>query len=77
MSEISLDDTPMRPPSQLPLPARSPIQNIVEIFSVMAAPLVSRFPHKALEMFMYLASIVRAERNFDGQRWVAYNRCYS
>ena len=50
---------------------------LVEIFSVMAAPLVSRFPHKALEMFMYLASIVRAERNFDGQRWVAYDRCYS
>ena len=42
----------------------------------MAALLASRFPEKAPELFAYQASIVRAERNFDDRRWVAYDRCY-
>ena len=42
----------------------------------MAALLASRFPESAPELFAYQASIVRAEWNFDGRCWVAYNRCY-
>ena len=42
----------------------------------MAALLVSRFPEKAPELFAYQASIIRAERNFEGRRWVTYNRCF-
>jgi hypothetical protein len=74
MSEISLDDPLPPTPGQPPL-----LQNIsvwVEKFSVMAALLVSRFPQKAPELFAYQASIIRAERNFDDRRWVAYDRCY-
>ena len=79
MSEISLDDIPTQVPGQPPLPARPPVQNIsfwVEKFSIMAALLVSRFLQKAPELSACMASIVRAERNFDGRRWVAYDRCY-
>ena len=79
MSEISLDDPPTQAPGHPPLPARPPIQNIsvwIEKFSVMAALLASRFPEKAPELFAYQASMVRAERNFDDHRWVAYDRCY-
>ena len=66
-------------PGQPPLPARPPVQNIsiwVEKFSVMAAFLTSRFPEKVPELFAYQASIMRAECNFDGRRWVAYDRCF-
>lgn len=79
MSEISLDELSTNAPGQPPLPARPPVQDIsvwIEKFSVMAALLASRFPEKAPELFAYQASIVRAERNFDGCRWVAYDRCY-
>ena len=40
---------------------------------IMAALLASRFPEKAPELFAYQASIVRAERNFNDRRWVAYD----
>ena len=40
-------------------------------------PTVSpRFPEKAPELFAYQASIIRAERNYDDKRWVAYDRRY-
>ena len=42
----------------------------------MAALLSSLFPEKAPELLAYQASIVRAERNFDDCRWVAYDRCF-
>ena len=79
MSDITLDDLPTPGPGQPPLPARPPIQDIttwVEKFSLMAAILATRFPEKAPELFAYQASIVRAERNFEGRRWVTYDRCY-
>ena len=38
--------------------------------------LCSRFPEKAPELFAYAATIVRAERNYEGQRWVIYDRQY-
>ena len=40
----------------------------------MAATLVTRFPNKAAELFVYQASIIRAERHFEPGRWVTYNR---
>ena len=42
----------------------------------MAAILTSRFPGKAPELFAYQASIVRAEWNYEGKQWVAYDRQY-
>lgn len=77
MAELTVDDTPPHIPGRAPLPARLPITDIshwVERFSLMAAVLCSRFPDKAAEMFAYQATIVRAERNYEGQRWVIYDR---
>ena len=42
----------------------------------MLAVLSTRFPEKAPELFSYQASILRAERNYDDKRWVAYDRRY-
>ena len=33
-----------------------------------------RFPEKAPEFFAYQATVVRAERNYEGKRWVTYDR---
>jgi len=79
ISEISVDAEPSANPTRAPAPARLPITDIsvwVERFSLMAAVLVSRFPDKAAELFAYQASIVRAERNYEGKRWVLYDRQY-
>lgn len=79
MTEITLDDFPSSTAGHPPLPARPPIQDIsvwLERYSIMAALLSSRFPEKAPELFAYQASIVRAERNYDDRRWVAYDRRY-
>ena len=40
----------------------------------MAAVLATRFPEKAPELFAYQATIVRAERNYEGKRLVSYDR---
>ena len=40
----------------------------------MAAVMVMRFPDKAPELFAYQASIIRAERNYEGKRWVIYDQ---
>jgi len=42
----------------------------------MAAIFTTRFLEKAPELFAYQASIVRAERNYEGNQWVAYDRQY-
>ena len=79
MSEISLDEPTTTSPGFPPAPPKQPIQDIsrwVEKFSLMAAVLSTRFPEKAPELFAYQAAIVRAERNFEGNRWVSYDRCY-
>ena len=39
----------------------------VERFAVMAAILATHFPEKAPEFFVYMATIVRAERNYEGE----------
>jgi len=40
----------------------------------MVALVVTRFPHKAPQLFAYQAAIARAERNYEAGRWVAYDR---
>jgi len=35
--------------------------------------LATRFPEKAPELFAYQATIVQAERNYDGKRWVSHD----
>lgn len=79
MTEITLDELPSNSAGHPPLPARPPIQDIsvwLERYSIMAALLSARFPEKAPELFAYQSSIVRAERNYDDRRWVAYDRRY-
>ena len=75
MNEISSDNPHLLSPATHPCPPWKPIQDIsrwVEKFSVMAAVLTTRYPEKAPELLAYQASIVRAERNFDDNRWVSY-----
>jgi hypothetical protein len=79
MSEVTVDDMSPQVPGHPPPPARLPITDIsqwIERYSLMAAVLCSKFPDKAGELFAYQASIVRAERNYEGKRWVAYDRQY-
>ena len=75
MAEITADDdTPSVVGRTQP---RLPVTNIsqwLERFSLMAAILATRFPEKAPEFFAYQAMIVRAERNYEGSRWVVYDR---
>ena len=69
MAEISTDE-PVATNQGRPNPPKLPITDIriwLEKFSMMAAVLVARFPEKAPEIFAYQATIVRAERNYDGQ----------
>ena len=77
MAEVSLDSEPVPVPGRPPPPGRTPVQDIsqwIERFSLMAATLTTRFPEKAPEFFAYQATIVRAERNYEEGRWVAYDR---
>ena len=77
MSEISVNDEPPQTPGRPPAPARPPVQEIsqwIERFSLFAAVLCTRFPEKAPELWAYQATIVRAERNYEGKRWVTYDR---
>ena len=79
MSEVTVDDVSPQVPGCPPPPARLPITDIsqwIERYSLMAAVLCSKFPDKAGELFAYQASIVRAERNYEGKRWVAYDYQY-
>ena len=64
---------PGRPPPPV-RPAITDISQWVERFSLMATILATRFPLKAPEFWAYQATIVRAERNYEGTRWVAYDR---
>ena len=36
--------------------------------------LATRFPEKAPELFAYQATIIWVERNYEGKRWVLYDR---
>ena len=77
MSEVTMDTLPELT-SYRPLPPSRPLvvdtSHWVERYSAMAALLATRFPHKAPELFAYMATIVRAKRNYEPRRWVAYDR---
>ena len=45
----------------------------VERFAVTAAILATHFPEKAPEFFVYMATIVRAERNYEGEHRIVYD----
>ena len=75
MAEVSADATAEQVPGRSP--GRPPVVDIsqwVELFSLMAAVIVTQIPHKAPELFAYQVTIVRAERNYEAGRWVAYDR---
>ena len=79
MVEISADDDLPQEngrPASSSRPPRTNISQWLERHSVMAAILATRFPEKALELLVYQAAIIRAERNYEGKQWVAYDRQY-
>jgi hypothetical protein len=49
------------------------ISILIERYSLMAAILATRFPDKARELFTYQATIVQADRNYEGKRWVKHD----
>ena len=49
-----------------------PVTSIFEKYSRMAAVLSTHFLEKTAELFAYQATVVRAERNYEGSRWVIY-----
>ena len=55
-------------------PLITEIPQWIERYSVMAGLLCKRFPHKAPELFVYLASTVYVERCYESGRWLAYDR---
>ena len=76
MAEVSAEDPPPGNTTR-PTPPKIPITDIsqwLEKYSVMAAVLAQRFPEKAPELFAYQAYIIRCERNYQRQQWVAYDR---
>ena len=76
MAEITLDEDVPSTPGR-PATSRLPVTDIsiwLEKFSIMAAIMCTRFPEKAPELLAYQASIIRAERNYEGKQWVAYDR---
>ena len=77
MSEVTLDMPPDPNPGRPPTPGRPLINELsqwIEQYSVMAGLLCKQFPHKAPELFAYLASIVYAERCYESGRWLAYDQ---
>lgn len=77
MCEVSPDAAPEATPGRPPPPSCLLITDIsqwVERYALMAAIIATRFPHKAPELFGYLITIVRAERNYEAGRWVLYDR---
>ena len=76
MAEITVDDV-AQTLGHPPAPTRPPITDIslwLERYVMMAAILATRFPCKAPKLMAYQATIVRAERNYEGKCWVSYDR---
>ena len=42
----------------------------------MAAILASKYPHKTMELMMYLCTIMKAHRSFVGDGWITYDMAY-
>ncbi len=77
MAEVTIDAAPEPTAGRPFVPSRPPVTNIsqwTERFAAMAALLSKRYPAKAPELFAYLATVVRAERNYETGRWAAYDR---
>ncbi len=77
MAEVTIDAAPEPTAGRPFVPSRPPDTNIsqwTERFAAMAALLSKRYPAKAPELFAYLATVVRAERNYEAGRWAAYDR---
>ena len=76
MSELTVDGDTSQATGR-PHPARLQVTSIsqwLERFAMMAAIMVTRFPLKAPELFACQAMIVRAQRNYEGEHWVTYDR---
>ena len=77
MSEMTMD-APLEPEAGCSLaPSRPPVMSIsqwAKRYAMMAALHSTRFPQKAPELFAYMATVVRAERNYESGRWVTYDR---
>ena len=76
---MSTDVAPEGTPGCPAPPSRPPVTDIsqwVERYAQMAAVITTRFPHKAPELFGYLATVVKAERNYEAGRWVMYDRLF-
>ena len=54
-------------------PTATDISLWVEKFPIMAGILSTRFPEKAAEFFAYQATIVHAERCYEGHWWAVYD----
>ncbi len=77
MAEVTIDAAPEPTAGRPFVPSRPPVTNIsqwTERFAAMAALLSKRYPAKAPELFAYLATVVRAERNYEAGHWAAYDR---
>ena len=77
MAELSNLDDEIQSNSSRPPAQRPPVTDVslwIERYSLMMAILATCFPHKAPELFAYQATVVRAERNYKGKRWVTYDR---
>jgi len=76
MAEISAEaeSTVAGRPSTSSRPPVTELSQWLEKYSLMAAILVTRFQDKGPEFFAYQASIIRAERNYEGKQWVVYDR---
>ena len=61
------------------LSKRGPITNILlwlDCYSTMASVLISKYSDKAQELWAYQRTIILAERDYEGDTWVAYDACY-
>lgn len=60
-------------------PRRSLVTDIslwTECYATMAAILAATFPEKAPQFFMYLRTITKASRNFEGAAWASYDMAF-
>ena len=76
IAELLINANPPQAPGRPPVLAHSLVQDIsqwVECFSIMVAIVCTRFPEKAPELWAYQATIMRAERNYEGKQWVMYD----
>ena len=62
-----------------PSQRRRPVNNIlfwVEYYAAMAAILASKYPHKTMELMIYLRTIMKVHRSCVGDGWITYDIAY-